>query len=595
MSEAAVAFRERVDRARVIASADAMALGGLALFAFALMALTWRTWGDLNSDTGYDALAGMHVAHGQLPYADFVYYYGPLAPFLTGLAALVGGDGLGPAIALGFLITFALIAATYAVARVFVRPLAAFIAGAFTAEVAFIPNNYSFVLPHTYAATLGTLLLLLIVLGVHRYAATGQVAWLVGVGALTGTLLLTKPEPAAAALIAVAIWLLARGLRGSRWVKESALVLAPVLAIPAAAYGALLTQISLHSLVLDNLYPKATLDAGGNALVKARMPLTAGSALTITGKLVLYAGGCAALLVLARGLMRRDRLGRFLLGATVVGALLVVAVAIAKPDGLRDGFYYFYGWIPLGAAVALVVVAIRMRRRPAWTPELEADLVLLTALTVVAATTYGAFVTHGWRPQMAVYYMPLVAVFLVRLHLVELARSRPAALLGAAWLVFLVGAGTMLTLKDAHAESATVTGPGGALAAPQPEAGLYNAAIREIEARTQPGDPIFVGPLLTGLYVVSGRENPLRQISLLPSALPTLADQRDAIARLDGAGVRLAITDRRKWKGYDQGAFGATFDRALARWLHQKFVHVTTLSTKGGDARKLDVWARAGE
>ena len=44
-------------------------------------------------------------------------------------------------------------------------------------------------------------------------------------------------------------------------------------------------------------------------------------------------------------------------------------------------------------------------------------------------------------------------------------------------------------------------------------------AIREIEARTQPGDPIFVGPLLTGLYVVSGRENPLRQISLLPSAL----------------------------------------------------------------------------
>ena len=59
--------------------------------------------------------------------------------------------------------------------------------------------------------------------------------------------------------------------------------------------------------------------------------------------------------------------------------------------------------------------------------------------------------------------------------------------------------------------------------------------------------------------------------------------------------MRLAITDRREWKGYDQGAFGVTFDRALARWLHQKFVHVTTLSTKGGDARKLDVWERAGE
>ena len=83
MSEAAVPFRERVDRARLIASADAVALGGLALFTLAWMTLTWRTWGDLNSDTGYDALAGMHVAHGQLPYADFIYYYGPLAPFLT--------------------------------------------------------------------------------------------------------------------------------------------------------------------------------------------------------------------------------------------------------------------------------------------------------------------------------------------------------------------------------------------------------------------------------------------------------------------------------------------------------------------------------
>ena len=73
-------------RLRVGLGVDALAVAGLATLLAGLAAATWGTWGDLDSDTGYDVVAGNLVAQGQFPYIDFVYYYGPLAPLLAGLA-----------------------------------------------------------------------------------------------------------------------------------------------------------------------------------------------------------------------------------------------------------------------------------------------------------------------------------------------------------------------------------------------------------------------------------------------------------------------------------------------------------------------------
>ena len=88
-----------VDTLRVRSRTRAVALlGGLCTL---LVLLTWGTWGDVARDTGYDLVAGARVAHGELPYADFTYYYGPLAPALLGLASWLGGAGLAPMLALG--------------------------------------------------------------------------------------------------------------------------------------------------------------------------------------------------------------------------------------------------------------------------------------------------------------------------------------------------------------------------------------------------------------------------------------------------------------------------------------------------------------
>ena len=593
MTAAVAAVRLRAERLRVAASADALAVAGLAVYSLVLLAAVWGTWGDLDSDTGYDLVAGIRISDGEVPYRDFVYFYGPLAPGLSALAVLIGGAGFGSAVALGLLVAAAIVAATYALARTLVGPLGAFLAAALTGAVALIPNNYSFVVPHTHAATLGTLALLAMLLCASRYAARGRERWLLAAGASIGLVALTKPEPLAAAAVAAGLWLVLRALAGARFRREAALLLAPALAIPAAVYGAFAAAASAHTLVFENLYPVDFLDAAGNAMIENRMPMTPASFAEVGGRFALYAAGCAAMVVVGSRIARGGRLGRALTAACVAGGLLFVAGALLKPDGLRDSMYYLYGWIPAGAVIALALLVRRYRERSGeWTARAQVELATTAVLAVLALTTYASFVVHGWRPQMAVYYIPFAAVLLARLHLVELARSRPAYVLGVLWVAFLAASAAGLTLRDARAESATVRGPGGSLAETPGEARAYQSALDVIASRTASGEPILVAPLMTGLYPLADRPSALPELSLLPGALPTAADERAAIARLEDAGVRLAITDNREWRGYGHTSFGDSFDRELARWIEGNFNHAATIRVSGDDGRKLDVWLK---
>src|SRR5204862_7832488 len=51
------------ERARVAVSADVASLAALGVCAAVGVALTWKTWGDLNGDTGHDFVAGSRFAH----------------------------------------------------------------------------------------------------------------------------------------------------------------------------------------------------------------------------------------------------------------------------------------------------------------------------------------------------------------------------------------------------------------------------------------------------------------------------------------------------------------------------------------------------
>jgi len=589
VTTAPVAFRAA--RIRLGLRADAFTLGGLLVLVGALVAFTWGTWGNLNLDTGYDLVAGARVADGDIPYRDFTYYYGPLAPGLLGLVTLLGGAGLAPAVAVGLVVALVIVATTYLLGRAVAGPAGGFLAAALTSAVAFAPGNFSYVLPHTEAAPLGTLFVLAMILAVWRYSAVGRAGWLAAAGLVLGLATLTKPEPAAAAIAAVSLWLVLRARSGAAARREAALVAGPALLLAALVYGGFLTVVSPGRLLFDNLYPRDFLNSGGNTLLRARMPLTLESAVDLGVKAALYAAGVAVLIAAARVLERRRPSGTVVPGALALGVLAALAALVVNAEALRHGLQLAYGWIPAGVAAAVVVLVVRAWTNPsAWTAPRQIELLGATALAVLALSSYGGFFPHSGYEQMAIYYIPLAATFMARLHLRELRPARSASALGAAWLVFLAVAGIGLTLKDSHAESATVRGPGGELAALPADAALYQPALDGILRRTSPGEPILAAPLMTGLYVLSGHESPLSQISLLPGSLGP-DDEQAAIRELDRSGVRVIVTDDRAWPGFGHTSFGESFDRGLAAWIEENFIPATTIRSPGED-RSLVLWTR---
>ena len=567
---------------------DVVAVGLTAAAVVALAVIGWGTWGDLGRDTGYDFIAGARVAHGQLPYVDFIYYYGPLAPFAAGLAAFIGGASIGSFVALGLVLTTAIVGATYALARTQTGPAGAAFAAIVTAAVAFSPTNVSFVLPHTFSATLAILLSLLFLLGLWA-ASQGQRHGALYAGVAAGLVALTRPEFEAAVVVAGVAWLAVRARTGEATKREAAKLLVPAFAIPAVVYGAFLTSVSAHRLVFENLYPVDTLRAGGSAIVRSQAPLTVHSFALVVGYLALYALGCAGLVLASRGLARLRTPLAVAIIAGVASTLLVVA--LVDPEAVRSRLQWVFGGAPAAAAiVALFLIVRHVFKRQALDARGQALLATIALFAVLAAKTYSGFFFFADHAQPAMYAAPFLLVALARLHTVDLARSRAATASNAAWLVVLALVCLGLTVKDARAQSATVTGPGGSLHVSPAEAPLYRAAIGAIQAASVTGDPILVAPQLTALYTLSQRTDPLRQISLVPGALAKPGDEARAIRAL--ASVRLAITDRHSFGEYGQTRFGASFDRLLAGWIRRNFNHTATLRARGGVDHTLDVWVR---
>jgi hypothetical protein len=293
---------------------------------------------------------------------------------------------------------------------------------------------------------------------------------------------------------------------------------------------------------------------------------------------------------LAGGVARSGRLWQGAFAAAVVIAAVVAATA--QPEALRSGLYLVFGWIPAGAAIVFAVLAVRAWRDREPSPVAHLELATFAVLVVLAAKTYAAFMFHAApHEQLAVYAAPFAALFLVRIHV----RGRGHVLAaGVLWLTFIAALGFGLTLKDAHAESAAVTGPLGTLNATRGEAATYNAVLDWIDSGTRPGDPVLIAPQLTSLYTLSGRTNPLDRISLLPGALSDPAAERDAIAQLERSGTRLAVIDKRPFTEYGHTSFGGSFDSLLAQWLRKHFVLAHTYRSGDPTPRPVEIWVRRG-
>ena len=577
---------------------DVVAAFALAAGYVVLAALTWRTWGDLAHDTGYDWVAADRITSGELPYSDFPYYYGPLGVALLSGAFAVLGTGAAAANVFGLAVAAAAVALTYVLARRVASVAGALAAAALACAAAFGTGNKGLIEPHTVSASLAVVCALAALVAAARHAARPSRAALVAAGVAAGLTCLTRPEFAAAVLVALAGWLGLRALGAEAGARRAALVeardcLLPALAIPVAAY-ALLAVIAGPGDLADSLLARDELRAGAGEVLRASAPLTAGSFAELAADLLLYSAGAIVLVALGRALDGSRRTRRIALAAGLLAALALVVVLAARPEALRSRLDLAYSWIPAGALLATAFIAARARRTGGWEASDQAALLVSAFLTVLAAKTYAAFAPepNPARAQAAIYALPFAAVFLVWVHARLLAGDRrgPRSV-GIAWVAALALAGLALTVHDARDESGRATGPGGTVAVPAGEAGALQGVLDAMRTRTRPGEPVLLAPQLSALYVLGDRPNPLPQISLLPGALATAQDERAAIARLHD--VRLVAIDQRPRTEYGQGIFGVTYHKQLNAWLEREFDLVKTYRGAGDGALTIDLWQRS--
>jgi hypothetical protein len=577
---------------RALAGVDVITLGFVGLVSAVMVAATWRTWGALNSDTGYDAVAGLRIAHGQLPYLDFTYYYGPLAPFVSAVAVGLGGPGLDAALWLGVAIASAIVFATFRLARTYeVGAVGSGIVAVAVAALAYAPNYYSYVMPHTTSATLGTLLTIVFLLLAARVAERSSPWALASLGTCIGLITLTKPEYVLAVAGAAGVWFAFRLRRRMSTIRDVGIVAATAAVTPAIIYGVFVVRSSLNTVLFQNLYPVDEYTASRHAALNARTPWTLESAFDLGGRTILYGFGTAVVCLAAVFIARRFGVAAV---GLAVGMTMIMAAVVAASDieALRYALQFVYGWIPLGAILGVWFVRPRAKT---WTATEQQLLVGGLVLAVLALTTYGAFFMHATNPQMAVYYMPFAFTFLAVVHLNVIGkRSFAIWFAGLGWLASLAVAGLALTLHDASSETMLVRGPGGALADSPARAATYQQAVDAILAGTANSDHILVVPLDTALYALTLRSSPVPRVSLLPGALPDRAAQQAVIAALVSDRTPLIITDVRPFPEYGETSFGKSFDRVLAGWIRRHYFLASTFSS-GSDrnAVNLEVWKRS--
>jgi hypothetical protein len=609
------ATRPAREHAAVAITSERVAVATVAFVGLVLLVLTWNRWGDLTMDTGYDLVAAGKISHANAPYIDYDYYYGPLGVLVLGALYEVLGIAVWPSVALGLVLAVAGIALGYTLARRLVGPAAAAVVGVCCAVPAFSSANVSWVQPHTLGAPLGILACLGVVLCAARYAQTAATRWLLFTGLAAGATTLTRPEAVGAAALALGGWFAVRLVLAAdrrAVLREVATLVGVGLAVPVVGYGAFLLVghfdggLSLNELIHDNIFPRGLLDESVSTVYADLAPRTVGSFATLIGKTLLYAAGAGATILAARVIDQGGRRRSVALAVLGLGAVLFLAILLARPDTVRFYLKAVFAWMPAGAAIAsavLVAAALRGRREDRrWAPEAQLELLVALVLLGFSYSLYAKFwpIPNQTFAEGSSYAMPFVATFLVWLHVAELPRRIPAhaatlRAVGLGWVALVAAALVVIQVSDARDETFTVHGPGGSIAATAADGPVYQQAIDVIERETVRSEPILLAPQMTALYVMSKRQDVLPALSLLPGALQTPADEDRAIAQLEHQNLRLAIIDRNPLPRYERGAFGTGYDRRIGAWLRTNFTHISTLrgpAVGSGDPRTLDVWLR---
>jgi hypothetical protein len=576
-------------------------LAALALCFAALTALTWRKWGVPEIDAGAELTTADLLKHGAVLYQDVRYYYGPLGLYSLALSFKLFGTSFTTAFAFGLVQAAAIVAVFYALARQWLAPLSAGLASAVLLAIGFSGTAFNFVLPHTNSGTIGLLCLLAMLLALARER-------LVPAGVAAGLVCLTRPEFAAVAAGGLVAFTIARwrfegraaalaetGIPAAGRCLPASVAAArmalPALVIPAVVYGWFAMRVGMHDLIAENLWPTKFVQVGAKT-EQSWMPFTASSVLGLAARAAIYLGLLGALVASVELWRRRRGAARLLacwpllaaLGAVALvdGALRATGLLAGQREAIeQESRHLMLGmsWLPaLGLALA-AVAAVRLVRRDSsplgrtW----PADLALIVVAAGLGLRAYNAFTTYG---SYAPYFAAPLVLLLGILH-TRIAERRPQARLAALGALGLVAAGLAayaLGGQYSHYTTAVHT-PRGTFVTSAEAAPALQAAVRQIDTHTTPNQRVLAAPVDGGLYFMSNRRPPLRELSLLPGLIATPAEERAAIARLRSEHVTLAAVGAREFVSWGTPIFGVDYDPLLGAYLRGTASSTTVVGT----------------
>ncbi len=561
----------------------------IAAVVIVLSAVSWRRWGNPVIDPGYDlTVAADYVGEGIVPYRDVTYYYGPAG--LYGLTAAFGlfGTSFATAWAYGYAITLSITATYYALARQWLEPLTAALASAGVVAIGFSGTAFNFVLPHTNAATVGLLAVLLVLLAVAR-GRPGLA------GAALGLAALTRPDM----LVAAAV--VATGAVAGRWRAEgwraagadAAWMCVTAVAVAAPVYVALAAVVGPERLLTDNLFPQGFLAGGGGNFYANWAPLSLTSGVALGTRALVYGAllaGLAGTVVCARRAAGARR-------ALALWPLAAAVAALLALDGLARALGLFPGtrgvietevrqlligmsWLPAlaFAAAAWGIVRLLRRRGPPLGRSWPGDLALLLGAGALAFVAYNEFTTNVY----ATYYaaLPLLVAAVAHRRLADARPEISVAALGALGLIALGLAGHAWWLFY-RVQDAPVRTARGTYLASREAAPAVQGAVRYVRARS-PGDSALLAlPAEPGLYFMTDRRPALRVLNVFPGTLPTVADQRAALREIAAARPPLAVVGRRNFTNYDSGAIGDAYARVFMAGIDAAFRPVAAFGAPG--------------
>jgi hypothetical protein len=543
-----------------------------------LLALTWRHWGIVDTDTGLELTVADLIAHGHLAYRDVQYSYGPVGLYSLALAFAVFGSSVSTAIAFGLLQTLAILIVFYVLARTWVRPLTAGLATAALIAIG-LSGWADFVLPNTNSATFGLLFLLLALLALSRDRT-------VLAGVSFGLLALTRIEFAAAGAAAALAYTIGVARVHDRRAAVRALfrMAVPGLAIPLIVLGLFAEEVGTSRLITQNLFPVNFASSEAN-YQRSLSPLSFASLVATLGRGLVYLTLLGGLLAAALRVQESTRRGVSRLVAAWPLALAVLSLLAL--DGVLRVLGAFpdtrsliqtecrrlligMSWLPALILLAGVIALARLFRRAAPLRSWPLDLALLAAAAVLALRAYDSFTTDTFAP----YYAAPALILLAILHEQIGERWRGVSRVSLAAMAIVVLSLLVALGKGTTAgQTALVRSARGTFATTPAAAPALRQTIGFIDAHTSPGEPILSLPY-GALYFLVDRPPALYNLAFLPGDVASTADQQQAIARLQHERVRYVILGNARFDAWGEPQIGVDYDRLLLAYVARSYRQV---------------------